>query len=246
MTSTFPVDGCGGHLAVVAAGFVATMDMRIYGPRLTSGYTLGATSNINLTMSPALTDYRSARPVSADKQHRLYKANPTLAENGGAGPSRWSTTHSTLGTPHPDKPSVYHFRRPASAPVAKQKVLPYEQGSGPTLNNKYVPPTAGGPAGLRESEMVYDYSDGVDRKVHNALSGGSGVKTRWVSTSIGRRAQSATPPHRTCSCGTRQLVGSRLKTDWRQPRGYSLSTARGSTGHGPLVRAGLSASRRRR
>jgi hypothetical protein len=145
------------------------MDQRIYGPRLTSGYTLGATSNVDLGMRPALTDYRSARPVSADKQQRLYKANPTLAENGGAGPSRWSTTNSTLGAPHPDKPSVYHFRRPASAPATKQKVLPYEQGSGPTLNNKFVPPTAGGPAGLRESEMVYDYSASVDRRVQRRV-----------------------------------------------------------------------------
>ena len=98
------------------------MDQRIYGPRLTSGYTLGATSNVDLGMRPALTDYRSARPVSADKQQRLYKANPTLAENGGAGPSRWSTTNSTLGAPHPDKPSVYHFRRPASAPTCARCV----------------------------------------------------------------------------------------------------------------------------
>lgn len=145
-------------------------NLRIYGPRLTSGYTLGATSHVEIG-NPALTDYRRApaRPVSADKQQRLYKANPTLAENGGAGPSRWSTTNSTLGTPHPEKPSVYHFRRPASAPATKQKILPYEQGSGPTLNNKYVPPTAGGPAGLRESEMVHDYSAGVDRKVQRRV-----------------------------------------------------------------------------
>ena len=48
-------------------------------------------------------------------------------------------------------------------------MLPYEQGSGPTLNNRFVPPTAGGPAGLRESEMVYDYSAGVDRRVQRRV-----------------------------------------------------------------------------
>lgn len=141
-------------------------DPRIYGPRLTSGYTLGATSTVALG-NPALTNYRSALPVSAEKQQRLYKANPMLAENGGAGPSRWSTTNSTLGTPHPDKPSVYHWRRPSSAPATR--VLPYEHGSGPTLNNKFVPPTAGGPAAMQESEMVHDYSAGVDRKVQQRV-----------------------------------------------------------------------------
>jgi hypothetical protein len=147
------------------------MDQRIYGPRLTSGYTLGATSSVDLS-NGALTDYRgaSARPVSADKQRRMYKANQVLSENGGAGPSRWSTTNSTLGTPHPDKPSVYHWRRPTSAPPERaQYVLPYEQGSGPTLNNKFVPPTAGGPAALRESEMIRDYSSSVDHKVQRRV-----------------------------------------------------------------------------
>ena len=141
-------------------------EWKIYGPRRTSGYTLNQ-ANTSLT---AYRDAAPSRPSSAHKQLRMYQQNPITAENGGEGPSRWSTTNSTLGFPHPDKPSIYHFRRPASAPAQRsQKVLPYELGSGPTLNNRYVPPTAGGPAAPRGAEVVFDYGRNVDRKVQRRV-----------------------------------------------------------------------------
>lgn len=147
-------------------------EWNIYGPKLTSGYTLGATTTVDLSHRASLTDFRAAvaRPASAAQQRKQYRSNGIRAENGGAGPSQWSTTNSTLGMPHPDKPSVYHWKRPTSAPPGRKTyVLPYELGSGATLNNKYVQPTAGGPAGLSESEMVRDYDKGVDRRVQTRV-----------------------------------------------------------------------------
>lgn len=147
-------------------------EWNIYGPKLTSGYTLGATSTVDLSHKSSLTDFRAAvaRPASAAAQRKLYRSNGIASENGGAGPSQWSTTNSTLGMPNPDKPSVHHWKRPVSAPLGRKTVvLPYELGTGQTQNNKYVYPTAGGPAGLLETEMVRDYGKDVDRKVQRRV-----------------------------------------------------------------------------